>query len=109
MNVNSAIKKRASIRNFSLKTVKYDKLIDIIEAGNLAPSPGNLSIIKFILIEEPETIQEIAEACQQDFITEAKYVIAVISDSSGAEKLYYERATENMFLNTQERYRKICY
>jgi nitroreductase len=92
MNLNSAIKKRASIREFSLKKVKYDKIIDIIEAGNLAPSPGNLSIISFIIIEDEETIKEIAKACQQNFISKAQFVIAVISDSKTAKKFYDERA-----------------
>jgi len=92
MNLNSAIKKRASIRDYSLKEVKYDKIIDILEAGNLAPSPGNLSLISFIIIDDPEIIYEISQACQQNFIAQAQIVIAVISDSKSAKKLYYERA-----------------
>ena len=92
MNLNSAIKKRASIRDYSLKKVKYDKIIDIIEAGNLAPSPGNLCIAHFIIIEDPETIYEISKACQQKFISNTQFVIAIISDSKHVKKLYDERA-----------------
>jgi len=93
MNLNSAIKKRASIRDYSLKKVKYDKIIDIIEAGNLAPSPGNLCIAHFIIIEDPETIYEISKACQQKFISNTQYVIAIISDPQHAGAVI-----ENMLL-----------
>ncbi|MFA5174121.1 MAG: nitroreductase family protein [Candidatus Pacearchaeota archaeon] len=91
MNLTKAIKTRASIREFSDKSVKYDKLIDAIEAANLAPSPGNLSILKYIIIDEEETIQKIAKACQQEFIKEAQFIVVVCSDSKQAA-MYDKRA-----------------
>jgi len=91
MDFNKVIKTRTSIRNFSSKKVNYEKVIDAIESANLAPSPGNLSILKYIIIDNPETIQKIAQACQQKFITKAQYIIAVCSDSKQTKIMFDTR------------------
>lgn len=92
MNLDKALKTRASIRNYSNKSVKYDKIIDAIEAANLAPSPGNLSILKFLIIEDKEKINKIAQACQQQFIKKAPVVIVVCSDSKKIDIMYDKKA-----------------
>lgn len=92
MNLNKVIKTRASIRNYSNKSVKYDKIIDVIEAANLAPSPGNLGILKFLIIEDKEKTNKIAQACQQLFIKKAPVVIVVCSDSKKVDIMYDKRA-----------------
>ena len=92
MDFNKVIKKRASIRDYSNKELKYDKIIDAIEAANFAPSPGNISILKYIIVEDPEKINKIADACQQDFIKNAPVVIAFCSDIKRIKIMYEERA-----------------
>ena len=92
MNFDKILKTRASIKNYSDKQVKDDKIIDAIEAASLAPSPGNLSILKYIIIEDKETINKIAKACQQDFIKSAPIIVAVCSESKNVERLYDKRA-----------------
>ena len=92
MNLDKTLKTRASIRNYSDKSVKYDKIIDAIEAANLAPSPNNLSILKFIIVEDEEKINKIAQACQQLFIKKAPVVIVVCSDSKKTEIMFDKRA-----------------
>ena len=61
MDFDKVIRKRASIRNYSDKKVKYDKVIDAIEVANLAPSPGNIPLINYIIVEEREIINKLAE------------------------------------------------
>jgi nitroreductase len=92
MDFDKVIKKRASIKNYSDKEVKYDKIIDAIEAANLAPSPGNLSIIKYIIVEDKETINNLSDACQQDFIKDAKVLVILCSDSQKVKLMYDKRA-----------------
>ena len=92
MDFNTVIKNRASIRNYSQKKPKYDKIIDAIEAANLAPSPGNLPILKFIIIEDEETIEKIAQACQQSFIKKAQVLVVICSDSKNIGRMYEKRA-----------------
>jgi nitroreductase len=92
MDFNKVIKKRASIRDYSDKEVKYDKIIDAIEAANLAPSPGNIPIIKYIVVEDKETINNLADACQQDFVKDAKVIVVICSNSQKVKLMYDKRA-----------------
>jgi len=92
MNLNKTLKTRASIRNYSNKKPKYDKIIDSIEAANLAPSPGNIPILKFIIIEDEEKIGKITQACQQPFIKKAQVLVVVCSDSKRTNIMYDKRA-----------------
>jgi len=92
MDFNKVIKKRASIRDYSDKEVKYDKIIDAIEAANLAPSPGNIPIIRYIVVEDKETINNLADACQQDFVKDAKILVVICSNPKKVKSMYDERA-----------------
>jgi len=93
MDFNKVIKKRASIKDYSNKKPKYDKVIDAIEAANLAPSPGNLSILRYIIVEDKEKIRVIADACQQDFIKDVG-VLVVVCSVSNKVGLMYDKRTE---------------
>jgi len=92
MDFDKVIKTRASIRDYSDKEIKTDKIIDAIEAANLAPSPGNLSFLKYIIVDDEETITKIAQACQQYFISSAPMVIVVCSEKENIERMYDKRA-----------------
>src|SRR3989344_9311603 len=92
MNFNTLAKKRASIKEFSSKKPTIEKIMEAIETANLAPSPGNLGIIRYLIIENPKTIDKIANACQQSFISKAPFVVVICSDSSQPKRLYGSRA-----------------
>ena len=91
MDFDKVIKKRASIRKYSDKKVKYDKIIDAIEAANMAPSPGNLPILKYIIVEDQEKINMLADACQQGFIKDAQVVVVFCSDPKKVYLMYDKR------------------
>ena len=91
MNINSAIKKRASVKHYSQKKVSYNKIIEIIEAGNHAPSPGNLGIARFVVVEDKEKIHQLTEAAQQAFVSDAQFIIVVCSESKRAKTMYGDR------------------
>lgn len=92
MEFDKLIRKRASIRKYSSQKVDVLKVIDAIESANLSPSPGNLPILRYIIIEDKNKIQEIAKACMQDFIADAPLIVVACSNSKRAEILYKERA-----------------
>ncbi len=94
MDLDKVLKKRTSIRNYSNKKPKDDKIIDAIEAANLAPSPGNLQILKYIIVDEQETIEKIAKACQQPFIKKAQVIVIVCSNPSSVEKMFDKRTEQ---------------
>lgn len=92
MDFNNVIKTRASIRNYSDKKPKYDKIIDAVEAASLAPAAGNLFSLKFIIVEDEELINKIAQACQQPFIKTARVLVVVCSDPKKIKIMYNKRA-----------------
>jgi nitroreductase len=92
MEFNEVVEKRASIRSYASKKFDIMEIIELIETANLAPSPGNLPILKYIVVENPETIAKIAEACQQDFVAEAPFIVVVCSNSKDCEMMYEERS-----------------
>ena len=92
MNLNKIIKTRTSIRKYAKRKVSYNKIIEIIESGNHAPSPGNLPIARFIIVENREKIYKITEACQQAFVNDAQFIIVICSDSKKSKIMYEDRA-----------------
>jgi len=91
MDINKAIEKRRSVRRFSTKKVKWQEIIEAIDAANRAPLAGNIYSLRFILIDDKEKIRKLAEASQQDFFENIDYLVAVCSDKTGLIKSYDER------------------
>jgi len=92
MEFNKLLYERASIKRFSTEKPQPELIQEIIEAGNLAPSPGNLPILRYIIVEDENLIKKIAQACQQNFITKAPYVIVICSDAKNIIRAYNKRA-----------------
>ncbi len=92
MEFDNAIKKRASIRIYSSKKPDIELVIEAIEAANTAPSPSNMQILRYIVVEEAEKIKQIADACQQPFIEQSQILVVVCSDSKNALRMYDKRA-----------------
>jgi nitroreductase len=94
MNLDNLLKQRASIRTYSSKKPTEEQVISIIEAANLAPSPGNLPILTYTIVEGPEKINKIAQACQQEFIKSAQILIIICSNPKNVEIMYDKRASK---------------
>lgn len=61
------IKSRRSTRRFKEKTVPEGLLNQVIEAGRYAPSGGNSQSTHFIVVENKETLNELAELAKEEF------------------------------------------
>jgi len=97
MDFEKVIKKRASIRRYSSKKVKLEQVMEIIEeAGNLAPSPGNLPIVRYVIVDDPKLVEKIGDACQQQFVQQAQFLVVICTDSKDVEKAYDKRT--NMYV-----------
>jgi nitroreductase len=88
MNLEKAIKTRKSVRNFSVKDVSLRKVLQAIDYARFAPMAGNIYTLKYIIVSEEEKIHWIKEACQQNFIKDAKQVVLVVSDREKVGKMY---------------------
>ena len=67
MNMLEFIKSRRSTRNYQSKEVETEKLNEILEAGRYAPSGGNNQSCRFVVVENQEVLQRLAELTQQEF------------------------------------------
>ena len=92
MEFDTVLKKRASVRKYSSKKVAPEDITDCVIASNLAPNPGNLQLLTYIIVNEKKLIEKLAVAAQQEFISEAPYIVVVCSNNKHISKLYEERA-----------------
>lgn len=85
--VLDVISQRASIREFSEKKIPESDIIEILEAGRLAPSWMNVQPWHFISVSEKENKDLIATlANNQKQINEASHIILVIADMEAWNK-----------------------
>ncbi|MDR3122139.1 MAG: nitroreductase family protein [Clostridiales bacterium] len=88
MSVLDVIKTRRSIRKYQSKPVEEEKLLQVLEAGRLAPAANNAQEWKFIAVRDPELIKKLVPACGgQSFVGEAPVVLVICAD--GEEKIMY--------------------
>lgn len=80
MDVFEAIKTRRSVRHYKPHPIKEEILKKVLEAARLAPSARNAQKRKFVIVKDPETRKQLAEAANnQDFIREAPVVIVAVA------------------------------
>jgi nitroreductase len=91
---------RRSVRKYKSKTVPQGYIIEIIKAGQFAPTAGNNRAIEFVVIEEQETKKNIFEIVSQEYVKEAPVLIIPVSDTAKTNCPIQDLsvASENMFL-----------
>lgn len=88
MDLVDTIRKRRSVKNFIKKSPDWKKVIRAIDVARFAPMAGNMFSVKFTLVENRDTIDKIAGACQQDFISKSGSLIVVSSDREKVRKMF---------------------
>ncbi len=120
MQLEDAIKKRKSVRNFAVKKADWRKILQAVEYACYAPMAGNQYSLKYILVSDKNQVNTIGEACQQKFVGKSDYLLVVISDRNKVKKLYdyYEKgfgaqqagaAIQNILLGLTERGLAACW
>jgi len=88
MDIIQAIKERRSINFFEIgQEISDEKLRELLEISNLAPSSFNLQPWKVILVRDPER-KRILKQCafNQRKVEEAAAVFIIVADPSGVEE-----------------------
>lgn len=111
MEALECINKRKSVRRYKNTPVEWEKIANILEAGNNAPSAGNLQNWKFVVIMDKSKRLAIAEAClNQLWMQDAPVHIIVCAEPDKSAQMYGLRgeklyciqncaaATQNMLL-----------
>lgn len=81
MNVLEAIKKRRTIRKFKSKPVPEEIVLEIVKAGQRAPSACSLQTYSIIWVKDEEKRRALWEACgKQPFILEAPVTLTICAD-----------------------------
>ena len=120
MELNRAIQSRKSVRKFKDKKPDWRNIIECIDAARYAPMAGNNFTLKFIFVDDKEKINKLADAAQQSFISQVKYVVVVCSNPSRTENAYDNRgeiycrqqagaAIENFLLKIEEMGLSTCW
>jgi nitroreductase len=92
--IDKIIQLRRSVRKFNSKKPNWRTIIECMDSMRYAPMAGNNFSLKFILVDDEKKISQLAEASQQEFVKEAKYVVVVCTTPTRT-KLSYEERGEN--------------
>lgn len=82
------IKERQSDRKYSDKPVEKEKLERILEAGRMAPSACNAQPWKFVVVNSPDVLAEIADAASEKtlgmntFLKQAPVLVVVVREKA---------------------------
>jgi len=120
MELDKVIKSRHSSRKFKDKMPNWRNIIECIDAMRYAPTAGNNCTLKVILVDDKEKIEKIADACQQGFVNQVKYIVVVCSNSTRLKNAYEEKgekfnkqqvgaAIQNFLLKIEEKKLSTCW
>lgn len=82
MNFSELINSRVSVRKYKNTPVEEGKLLQVLEAGQVAPSAVNFQPWHFIVINESHQLAKIQNTYQREWIKQAPVIIVVCSDHS---------------------------
>lgn len=91
MNLDKAIQSRHSVRKFKTKKPDWRDIIECIDAARYAPMAGGNFTLNFIVVDDKDKIQKIAQAAQQPFIAKAHYVVVACSNLARTLNAYEGR------------------
>lgn len=93
------LKRRTSVRAFTVQVVPPDVINEILEAGRLSPSGGNEQPWRFGVITNKQLILKISELAGQPWIASAPLIIVLcvipVSDDRGGRDIQVDRFPQN--------------
>jgi nitroreductase len=110
MDILKAIFDRRSVRKYTGAKVKREKLEMLVKAGMAAPTSRDTRHFRFIIVDEPEMIDELVQGLPYaKMLATARHAIIVVSDLSiaygGLETGYWlqdcSAAAENILIAAQ--------
>lgn len=98
MELDKALKGRRTIRKFANKDVSWLLIAEILDAGRLAPSSGNLQNWYFIVVRNKEIKEKVVKQCDSynHWALQAPVLIVVCADLDRAKRMFGSRG-ENLY------------
>ena len=80
MSFLELVESRYSVRGYLDKKVERDKLLQVLEAGRLAPSAVNFQPVHLYVLEEKADREKLYEVYGRDWFKESPVIIAICGD-----------------------------
>lgn len=94
-DIFDCIRDSHSVRNFQSEQIPEPTLTRILEAGNMAPSAGNLQPWYFYVVQDPSVQEKLASAAfDQNQIIDAPTVVVILADPARSNEKYGERGAQ---------------
>lgn len=86
--------KRRSIRKYTSEKISSEDITEIMETALIAPTAKNTRSVRFVLVDDPETLEalSVAKKGHGKFVKEAPLAVVVCSDKSVASRPYIDAA-----------------
>ena len=95
MDFFELVKARRSVRTYEPQAVEEDKLEQILEAANRAPSAGNLQAYVILVVRDGATKQALVRAAlNQGFVGQAPVVLAFFAHRLLSASKYKQRGAD---------------
>lgn len=93
------IENRYACKSYLQIPVEWDKIVEVLQAGSMAPSAGNIQNWKFVLIQDKDNREKVEDACLfQTWMSQAPVFIVVCANASMSQRYYHDRGD---FFTTQ--------
>ncbi len=80
MDFKELINKRFSVRKYKSKAIGKEKLMEVLNAGRLAPSAVNFQPWHFIVVQHPQNLEKVHSVYKREWIRSAPAIVIVCSD-----------------------------
>ncbi len=94
MKFNEIIQERHASRGFKPKAVSFEDILEAIDASLQGPFAGNTNNLKFLIIENKNSIKTLAKHANQTWINESPCLIVVCADETNLVHEYGERGKD---------------
>ena len=82
MEFDEVLKKRRSIRKYKGTPVARESVLEVLEAARIAPSAGHRQPWHFVVVEDGETIDELAG--RQKWAADAPVMVVALADEAAS-------------------------
>jgi nitroreductase len=95
MDFFDVVANRRSVRAYLDKKIEEDKLQKILEAGNAAPSAGDLQGYEIVVVKDQKQKEALSKAAfGQPFLVQAPVVLVVVANQKRSATRYGERGAK---------------
>jgi nitroreductase len=99
MDVMLAVASRREVRKYADRAIPEDEVLRILEAGRISGSSKNRQPWRFLVVDDPELRDRVAESVYApDNVRGAALVIAIAVSGKGPTSFDAGRAAQNMML-----------